>query len=234
MTRILMALGIALAGLSAGCASTMQARNVQPSGFLGEYRAMLRAGEKEEALLRYRNPKVDWASYDSILLEPVPIWSNPERTFSPDQQRELQQLVDHFYDMLYLKLSEHYRIVDKPDRGTMRVRAAISHGERSLTGLTFLSKAIPQLRATNALWTLRSGKPAFAGEVTIEAIVQDAQTGELLAVGADRRVGGRNLFDEEVFNSWGDVKNGLEFWTSMAAYRLCLLRGDTACTKPSA
>jgi hypothetical protein len=56
----------------------------------------------------------------------------------------------------------------------------------------------------------------------------------LLAAGADRRVGGTNLFDKEVFNSWGDVKNSLEFWADASVYRLCVLRGGANCVKPKA
>jgi len=223
------------AALLGGCASTKHAQEVRPSGFLAEYRALLKPGEEgQEALRRYRNPNVKWAAYTKILLEPVTIWDDPANRLSPEQREDLQRLVDSFYDSLYLKLAKDYAMVEKPAPGAMRVQAAITHGEESRTGLAFASKAIPQLRLPNALWTLGNGKPAFAGEVTIEVIVKDAQTGELLAAGADRRVGGTNLFDKEVFNSWGDVKNSLEFWADASVYRLCLLRGGANCVKPKA
>lgn len=226
---------VALATLLGGCESTRHAKDVQPSGFLAEYRTLLKSGEEgQEALRRYRNPKVHWASYNKILLEPVTVWDDPAHRLSPEQREGLQRLVDSFYDALYLKLAKDYQMVEKPAPGTMRIQAAITHGEESRTGLTVASKAIPQLRLPNALWTVGSGKPAFAGEVTLEVIVKDAQTGELLAAGADRRVGGTNLFDKEVFNSWGDVKNSLEFWADASIYRLCVLRGGANCVKPKA
>lgn len=235
MIRLQLTLLIALAGLASGCATTLQARDVHPSGFLGKDRSLLTAGEQgKEALLRYRNPKTNWASYDKILLEPVAIWDNPAHRLSPDQRKDLQQLVDSFYNALYLMLSKDYQIVEKPAPGTMQVQAAITHGEESQTGLTFASKAIPQLQATNTVWTFVSGKPAFAGEVTAEFKIHDAHTGELLAAGADRRVGGRQLFDKEVLNSWGDVKHSLEFWTDATVHRLCILRGGAKCTEPKA
>lgn len=234
MIRML-TLFIALVALLIGCASTQHAKDVQPSGFLAEYQTLLKPGEEgKEARRVYRNPKTKWASYKKILLEPVTIWNDPAHGLSPDQREDLQRLVDSFYDGLYVKLAKDYEMVEKPVPGAMRVKVAITHGEEARTGLTFASKAIPQLRLSNALWTFGSGKPAFAGEVTIEAIVKDAQTGELLAAGADRRVGGVNLFDKEVFNSWGDVKNSLEFWTDASVYRLCVLRGGANCVKPQA
>jgi hypothetical protein len=226
---------VSVAMLLNGCQSTKQAKDVTPSGFLGEYRSLLREGEQgKEARMIYRNPKTNWASYNKILLEPVTIWQGPDDKLSPEQRQDLQHLVDSFYDMLYLKLSKDYEMVTQPAPGAMRVQAAITHGEKSVTSLTFLSKAIPQVRLVNAAWKFGTGKPAFAGEVTLEFKAQDAQTGELLAAGADRRVGGVNLFDKEVFNSWGDVKNSLDFWADASIYRLCVLRGGTNCVKPKA
>jgi len=223
------------AGLCSGCATTLQARDVQPSGFLGDDRSLLTPGERgKEALVRYRNPKANWASYNSILLEPVVLRDDSAQKLTPNQREDLQRLVDSFSHALSLKLSKDYRIVDKPVPGAMRIQAAITHGEESLTALTFTSKMIPQLQATNMLWTFLSGKPAFAGEVTAEFKIHDAHTGELLAMGADRRVGGRNLLDKEVFNSWGDLKNSLEFWTDATIHRLCVLRGGVNCVAPEA
>ena len=104
-------------------------------------------------------------------------------------------------------LSQDYTLVEEPTPGTLRLQAAITHGEASRTALAFVSKAIQQARLANVLWTFGSGKPAFAGEITLEVKVQDAHIGALLAAEADRRVGGTNLFGKEVFNAWGDVHN---------------------------
>jgi hypothetical protein len=221
--------------LSSGCAATRQAKDVKPSGFLSEERSLLHEGEQgKEARMVYRNPKTNWASYNKVLLEPVTIWQRPDEKLTADEQRDLQHLADSFYDMLYVKLSKHYEMVGKPTPGAIRVQAAITHGEQAYTALTFVSKVVPQLRLANVLWRFSSGKPAFAGEVTLEFKVHDSQTGELLAAGADRRVGGVNLFDKEVFNSWGDVKNSLDFWVDASVYRFCQLRGETNCEKPKA
>jgi hypothetical protein len=164
----------------------------------------------------------------------VKIWEGEADKLSQQDHRDLQQLGDAFYDLLYMKLSKDYEMVEKPGPGTMRIQVAILHGERSVTPVTVLSKAVPQARLPNALWTFASGKPAFAGEITIAAKLFDAVTDEVLAVGADRRVGGVKLFDKEVFNSWGDVKNSLDFWADASVYRLCVLRGGTGCVKPKA
>ena len=235
MIRMHVTLVIMLAVLLGGCASTLQARKVQPSGFLDDYRPLLQDKDSEEGALKvYRNPAVDWRAYRKILLEPVTVWGGFSSTLGKEQREDLQRLADSFYDALSRKLSMDYDLAEKPTPGAMRIRVAITHAEKSWVAPAFLSKVSLELQTVNTLWRFASGKPAFAGEMTIEFTVHDAHTGELLLAGADRRVGGQALFDKHVFNSWGDVKNSLVFWTDLSAYRLCKLRQETTCVQPKA
>jgi len=55
--------------LFTACASTKQARNVEPSGFLGDY-SKLQEGGKDEALLVYRNPHANISRFNKIIIEP--------------------------------------------------------------------------------------------------------------------------------------------------------------------
>lgn len=220
--------------LLTGCTSTIQARDVQPSSYLAGYRSELKQGPKEGALQAYKNPKANWTTYHKILLAPVIIWDGGPSNLDRQQRGDLQRLADSFYNMLYLRLADDYEMVEKPSADTLRIQVAITHAEEAWVAPALASKVIPQLRAADTLWSFASGKPAFAGEIAIEFKVHDAQTAELLAAGADRRVGGQSLIDKEVLNSWGDVKNSLEFWTEGAAYRLCVLRGATGCVEPRA
>jgi hypothetical protein len=216
----------------AGCATSSQARSVQTTGFLGSYKSLLQPGKTdEEPLLVYRNPKADWPGYKGILLEPVTIWGDPKRALSSDQQRDLQHVVEAFYAALRQKLSVNYEMVDRPGPGVLRIRVAIENSQAGNTTLKVASKGVPYTGAAGALWTLATGKPAFVGEASIEFIVQDAQTGDVLAAGADRRVGGDAL-SKEYLNTWGDVKNALDYWTDAAIYRLCVARGGAVCVRP--
>jgi len=61
--------------------------------------------------------------------------------------------------------------------------------------------------------------------------IKNAQTGELLAAGVDRRVGGKTLHAKS-FDSWGDVEAIFAFWVDRFAYRLCKARQDTNCIPP--
>ena len=225
----------ALVVFTTGCVSTMHARDVQQHDSISEHRALLTDVKDDRAALKgYRNPIVNWRAYDKILLEPITIGDDFASTLKPEQRDDLKKLSEYFYTKLQDNLSKKYQLVENPTAGTMRYRVSITHAEQSWTTLTVLTKAVWQLQAANTLWALTRGKPAFVGEVTAEFTITDALTGELLEVGVDRRVGGQNLLDREVFNSWGDVKNSLNYWADASVYRLCGTRGDANCVEPKA
>jgi hypothetical protein len=241
MTRRLsiLLLGGALVALS-GCATSSQARSVKPTGFLGEYQSLLHPGKSgEEALLIYRNPGTDWPSYKKILLEPVTIWKDPKWKLTDDEKKDLQKLVDSFQADLSQKLSADYEMVKSPGQGVMRIQAAITNTQRSNTPLKVATKAIPFPYGTggSTVWTFITGKPPFVGEVSMEYLIKDAESGELLAASADRRVGADTILawqnvNTEYLNSWGDVKYSLTFWTDDMVYRLCVSRGAANCVHP--
>ena len=233
MNHIKVALLIALLALAEGCASTFQAKPVHQSNF---FKDSAKLGIAAEAVVPHVHApaKINWSAYDKIHLNPVIIWDGFSSQLSREQEENLHRVANSFYDMLYQKFSKDYVLVEHPAPGAMLIEVAITHAERSWIAPAFLSKVSWQLQALNSVWTYFRGKPAFAGEISIEFTVQDSLTRELLFAGTDRRVGGQNLFDKEVFNSWGDVQNSLEFWTEQSVYHLCVARRGTNCTQPKA
>ena len=225
-------IGVALLTWLTGCASTQRANGVQPSGFLGEYASLLRPVGEDNAGLFFRDPNTNWPAYRRILLEPVTIWGDSTTALSNGQGEDLQQLADSFYHTLAMKLSKDYTLVDAPVSGTMRIQAAISYGMGPRTEPMLASRVISQRQTASSLWTFASKKPSLAGEVAIEFLVKDARTGSLLAAGIDRRGAGRTLFGKQPFDSWQDVRDGVESWIDASLYRLCLLRGGPNCVRP--
>jgi hypothetical protein len=217
----------------AGCLSTNQARSVKPSGFLGDSAALLKKGGKSDFLLVYRKKDADWKAYDKIIVDPITLWGIENSKLPSDQLADFQKLVDQFYAMLKAKLSKDYALTDTPAGGAMRVQIAIIDGERANAPLKVATTIAPYAGYADTLWTFATGKPAFAGEVSLEYMVRDSQSQELLAAGADRRVGG-NQWGESTLTSWGDVQNSLMYWTDEAVYRLCVDRGEKNCPEPKA
>jgi hypothetical protein len=217
-----------------GCASSRQARNVTPGGFLGDSASLLVKGQKgEETLLVYVKDGTNWASYDKVILEPVAIWSAKPSTLAPDQAADYQKLVDGFQLTLSEKLAKHYGIVQLATPGTLRIQTAIVNGAQANTPLKLAKIVAPYAGVADFLWTFATGKPAFVGEVSLEYMIRDSESGALLAAGADRRVGG-NQFGASTFSNWGDVKNILTYWSDLTVYRLCVDRAGPDCLKPSA
>ena len=224
---------IILLGLTTGCASTLQAKPEHQTQAFEEH---AKDGLVAEAVVPHVHPptKVNWAAYDKVYLRPIVVSDGFLSDLNSEEKEELNELARSFYDMLSQKLSKDYVLVERPVPGTMRIDVAVTHAERSWVSPAVLSKVSWQLQLLNSILTYFRGKPAFAGEITIEFTVHDAQKGDLLLAGTDRRVGGQNLFNKEVFNSWGDVQNSLEFWTEQSAYQLCVARRGTNCVQPKA
>lgn len=233
MDRLSLGLSIAFLALLEGCASTLQARPEHRSDFFND---QARLGVAAEAVVPHvhAQTKTDWSAYDKIQLNPVTVSNEVSEELGPEAKEELSQLANVFHDMLSERLSKDYILVQEQGSGTMVIQVAVKHAERSWIAPQFLSKISWQLQALNSIATYFRGKPAFAGEITIEFTVLDSMTGRLLFAGLDRRVGGQNLFDKEVFNSWGDVQNSLEFWTEQSAYHLCVARKGSSCSPPKA
>jgi len=216
--------------LVSGCARTKQARSAKKhSGFLGDY-SMLEKGKKGEALMVYKNPDADWPSYSKILLDPVDILSKAKEQASSTPQEDYQMLANNFYTLLYEELSEDYEMVKEPGPRTIRVQIALTDVEKSWAAVNTVTSVIPVGIVISAGKEFATGKPAFVGEVAIEAKALDARTGQVLVMGIDRRVGSNSL--RASVDNWDDANKILELWSKMMRFRFCKLRGDKDCTAP--
>ncbi len=219
--------GLVSLAILAGCESepTKQIRQVTTSGFLGDY-SMLREGGEGEAALVYFNPKADFAAYDKIILDPVTLWdadAAPEKFVT---KKDRQYLANVFHAVLWQELKEDYKFVTEPGPGTMRVRAAITGVMPSAPTLDTISTYVPPVRLLFTLATLNADTAAFVGEASVEGEVRDAQSGELLAAGVDRRAGTKFLGKASGgVGKWKDVKQAFQAWAQQFKANLRKLRG---------
>lgn len=228
---------VVLSVMLTGCTATKQARGVTPSGFLQDLYPEMREGKGNEALLVYRNPRVDWAAkatYHKVLLDPVMIWRGKDSTLEGPERKEVQAIADAFYALLYQELAKDYEMVTEPGPKTLRMQAALTDVGQSRPALDILSSVPAPFNVAfvaSTVKTLSTGKPLFKGEASIEGKLMDADSGEVLAAAVDRRVGGRFL-DREVFDSWNDVHRALRYWAQLTRFRLCQMRKQTDCVQP--
>ena len=216
--------------LVSGCARTKQARSAKKhSGFLGDY-SLLEKGEKDEAMMSYINPDADWPSYSKILLDPVDILSKAEKQASSTPQEDYQMLANNFYSFLYKEFSKDYEMVKEPGPRTLRFQIALTDVEKSWAAVNTVTSVIPVGIVISAGKEFATGKPAFVGEVSVETKILDARTGQLLAMGLDRRVGSGSIRGS--VDNWDDANKILELWSKMMRFRFCKHRGDKDCTAP--
>lgn len=228
----------------AGCAATQQPRGplssgVQESGFLQGLYPLMQEGEKGQALRVYRNPRIDTLAanaYERILLDTVTIYFGPESKLKDVPQDQLQNLATMFGGELADKLSSDYQLVNEPGPKTLRIQTAITDAQATSTTLKAVSFVPIPLGVPGAKFALlkskelATGKPVFAGEVTAEVKMTDAQSGEVLFAAVDRRVGGRLGGGWE---SWSDAEQAFRYWAEKIRYGLCKqLRHRTDCVAP--
>ncbi len=212
----------------AGCANSTRDRDVHYSGFLGDYSNLVK-GDGKQAERRYLRPDVDWGSYDRILLDPVMFWRGDESRRAGASAHDAQAMMNHFYQVIYTDLEEQgFDMVTSPEPDTLRVQVALTKLEESHVVLDVVSTVV---LASSGLDKIITGKPAFVGEAEIEFKVTDAVTGELLAAGADHRVGGKFL-QASHFTSWGEVQDMMQLWAVYGSYNLCKLRKRATCLEP--
>jgi len=214
-----------------GCSDTQHARRAAQSGFLDDY-SILRKGEKEEALLIYRNPRADWKKYTKVILEPVTLWVGSKgsqlREVDPKERRRLGNLL---WSKLDESLRKDYEMTSLPGLEVMRIHVALTEATESDVTLDTVTTAIPPTIVLTGPKELATGVAGFAGSASGEIKIMDAATGELLAAAVDRRGGTKSLGG--VSDSWNDVEQAFRYWAEKIRWRLCQDRSGAGCAEPT-
>lgn len=211
--------------LTTGCYFTgKRARSVEFSGWMNDdVYSLLQKGESQQALYSYATPGVDSAWYTKMLLDPVIIYGADEQA----AQEDLQKVANNFYSILVKTLSKDYEMVKEPGPKTVRVQVAITNISPGSGTMQTITSVIPIGMGVGLATNWISGKPVYAGDVSVEVILHDARTGKLLGAGVDRRIADKSL--KTAMNTWDAVTKVQEIWAKMFAYRLCKARHGKDC-----
>jgi len=211
--------GFAFATGLANCAVTQQAsvsgENYCP--FLGaKLCAMLTPGTSGQIDLRYVDQSVSWSQYKKIMIEPVTFWAGEETTISGADQRILTNFL---YQALEAQLGQKFQVVDKPGPGVMVLQTALLDATTATPGLRSVSLVEPHVRAVATLKYLATGTYPFVGSASAEGKITDSLTGQVLAAGVSKRVGGGSV---KAADQWelGDAENALTYWAQLIATQL--------------
>jgi Protein of unknown function (DUF3313) len=215
------------AGSLASCSSDgskQELGNLRASGFLSDY-SKLGPGGEGEAVAQYWRKDADYSRYTKIMIDPVTVWTLHDSNLASLPAVEAQELVNRFHKELIDAFGEDFEIVDYPSADTLRLRVALTDAQASNTTMDTISTYVPHARLLSSVLSMGSDTTAFVGSATVEADLQDAYTGELLAAGVDRRAGTKAI-GKDTFDSWGDVQKAFEAWALQARANLRKRRGS--------
>jgi hypothetical protein len=204
--------------LGAGCTTTLK-RTAEQSpaicGFLGaDVCEQLKPGEqKEEAGLRYVNPKGIHTQYDKVMLVVVGFFGSDPAKVSPQDE---QRLTNFFYKSLQEALAKRYQVVDEVGPGVMKVEVALLDAEAASRGARSLTMVVPQLRLLSAGYATVAGRYPFSGGGSATYKVTDSMTEQILGAGVDRRTGGGAVRTAAQWQ-WGDAENAIKHWAALLA-----------------
>src|SRR5262245_54831925 len=215
--KAFLALAAGIILLGAGCATTeRQAIQQSPAicGFVGaDLCQELKPGAKDEAGLRYVNPKGTFTQYNKVMIVVVGFFgSDPAKVSPTDEQR----LTDVFYKNLHDALAKRYQLVDEAGPGVMKVEVALIDAEAATAGARSVTMVVPQLRVLSAGYALVAGRYPFSGGGQAAAKITDAITEQVLGVAVDRRSGGGSLQTAAQWQ-WGDAEHAIKAWSSQLA-----------------
>ncbi|MCW2271499.1 hypothetical protein D3C77_63300 [compost metagenome] len=247
LTAAMIALSACSSTSQPGHSTSLGEDNLKGSGFLADIYPQMKEGSDGEALRLYRNPKfassATFVPYTKVLLDPVKLYAGSSSKLNDAPQAQSNAIAQGFYNQLHEQLSKDYQMVDKAGPGTLQISVAVvdaQEADASLKAASYIPIPLGVPGAKAAAMQAAShttGKPPFAGQVTIEGKMADAQTGEIIAAEIDRRVGARKpiigLFESSTYDSWSDVTEAERYWAELLRYRLCMRRGATDCQKAS-
>ena len=121
------------------------------------------------------------------------------------------------------RLGAKFEIVDEPGPGVLRLQTALTDASAATPALRSVSMAVPQARVLATLKYAATGTYPFVGAVQGEGVVTDSVTGQVVAAGVDRRVGGGSLETAAQWQ-WGDAENAMNKWAEITATRLASMQ----------
>lgn len=192
--------------LLGGCAP-QRLTSYETSGFLGNY-ANFEVGDADQPNLVYLNPARDLTRYDSVLIDHVRVYLNPDATGRGVDPVQLNQLSQYFHQALVDALQERYRIVDQPGEAVLRIRTAITDVEPGSPVKGAATTVIPIGAAISVIKKSTTDSNLAVGRSAMEIELVDSLSGVRLAAAVDRREGGKKV----VSGKWTAIEEAFEYW----------------------
>lgn len=217
MTKNILAM-VALSFLINGCAD--KSMTSQQSGFLDDYSVLKPSPYQAKALL-YIAPDANFASYDSVIVEPVKIIANNEQIKA--DAGLMKKMSDYMTQKVRRSLDKNpnFKVVTKPQANTVKVEfalsaATVSHDEREIYQYNPVALVITEAaRAT--------GMSQKSVRVVMEVHITDANTGKTLIKALDSQAGEKVTIEAKDL-TLEHLKPLLDNWAKRLSMRLDYLK----------
>jgi hypothetical protein len=219
-----------MAALLGGCAGSYQGREVDIKQATLFDANILQEGKEGQSLYRYVNPKADIKQYSKIYVDKVLVRKDGQ--LDAEELQNYQNLTYNAYVYLNQELAKDYTMVLTPEPGAMRIQMAIIDADSSKPVRNTLSTFVPVGMVLSLVKYSATGKQSGVGEISVEMLITDATTGELLGAALDRRIGGKEV--SKLWSSWANANAALEYWAQQLRFVFCDMRGGgVTCVKPT-
>jgi hypothetical protein len=201
--------------------ATKQISDVQSvRGFLPQP-GLLAPGVGRQPALVYLNPNANFASYTTVMLDPVAIWAAPGSELNSVPSSQRQELAGRFENALYQKLSQNCHVVSTPADKTVILRFALTDANSTNPVVNTVTTYTPYLSTAVSAASLvfNGGVGYFTGTASAEGYATDARTGTLLWQGVDKR-GGTGALVKNTLDNWLDVDRAMQDWSTKLTSRL--------------
>lgn len=174
----------------------------QNTGFLDDY-SLLEPSPYHDDTKRYRKPGIDLGQYDMFIFEPIDIFYSPDSEYKGISPEELMLLADSFRDIIVKEFEPKYPVIQTPGKGVLLVRTAITNvkikkEKRGLFGYIPIGLSVTAMQDV-------VGHHIMLEDSDIEAEVIDTETGEMVALLVDSKVGKTS----EGEDTWEALKESL-------------------------
>ncbi len=178
------------------------------SGFLGEYYEDLQPGPKGGANLRWIKPGVDFKNYDKVMLDSVVYFFADDSEYKGIDPAVLLGLSTEFEQEVKEAYKGGYPIVTEPGPGVARLKIALTGLKQSSPVVSGITTALPIGLVISAAKKGTTGAWTGSGATSVELIVIDSVTNEVIVAAQDEQTAG---FTER-FSKYGSAKEAFKFW----------------------
>lgn len=196
--KLVLLLGLC-AGALGGCTAT------HPVNYRGLASASQMAPNPQDkdghVPFRYSATDIDWASYTSVVLDPVPIYDGSDQQFGDMSAADRKTLADYMQAQFGEALKGKYALVNAPGPNTLRIHATLTGAEASTPVISTVSKIAPVGLVVNSVQSVRDKEASFSGSVSYAVEIYDSTSGRLLRAYVSKQY----PFAENVAASFGTL-----------------------------